>query len=460
MQVVKILNDNYIPAMKWSDRNRTSIYDIKRKIRKLLFCLSGDDLIPMLEDVLEINEKKELSKKYIEALKGISQAVNNTSIIKQKNKHHFIRPLRKSGLSYVQAKELGFDFFGLLWKSCLNEEERNLGGRPSVGQNIASEIEKHMENLSNIAANRLVKVRTFSERNPCVKFTKKKLSDNYKNALYRQTTLYEAYKNFINQNENLKGKIGFATFYKYVDNRFKKPSKSTDLCDYCEYGKEIIKELKSYIEANNHYFDQEWNAENLSIFFNQLDQSSSEISENLKKIDDLKSIEHHKLIAQKQRTAYNRDRLNPNYLNDKIVIDIDFKQKIVLGSSPRQLNSEFYEAGTKKAICLGFGINFADERNGSKFVNCLNIDVISDYEGETASDLIRIFRHVMNLEEFKKVEQKNFIIWVDCGRQFRSSEFIYFCFNELAEKGFNVNLNYFGEKHGMYEFSLLLEHKI
>ena len=55
---------------------------------------------------------------------------------------------------------------------------------------------------------------------------------------------------------------------------------------------------------------------------------------------------------------------------------------------------------------MGFGIYYVDIRAGYKFVNCLNIDVISDYDGSTASDLIRTFKFIMQLEEFKKVDQK------------------------------------------------------
>ena len=97
---------------------------------------------------------------------------------------------------------------------------------------------------------------------------------------------------------------------------------------------------------------------------------------------------------------------------------------------------------------MGFGIYHIDTRNGFKFVNCLNIDVISDYDGSTANDLIRTFKFIMQLEEFKKIDQKNYILWSDCGTQFRCAEFNYFLFNELPQKGKVVNLNFFCEKHG------------
>ncbi len=86
-------------------------------------------------------------------------------------------------------------------------------------------------------------------------------------------------------------------------------------------------------------------------------------------------------------------------------------------------------------------------------MNCLNIDVISDYEGQTANDLIRCFNHVMEMDEFKDVDQDHWIVWTDCGKSFRCAEFIYFLFNDLANKRKSVNLNFFAEKHGNFEFS-------
>lgn len=58
------------------------------------------------------------------------------------------------------------------------------------------------------------------------------------------------------------------TFYKKVDERFKKPRKLTDLCHYCEHGKDIIREIKTYIMANNLNYNLEYNGKNLFYYFN------------------------------------------------------------------------------------------------------------------------------------------------------------------------------------------------
>ena len=81
-------------------------------------------------------------------------------------------------------------------------------------------------------------------------------------------------------------------------------------------------------------------------------------------------------------------------------------------------------------------------------VECKNFDIISDYEGSTAQDLIRCFRFLRQLDEFKNIDQSSYIIWSDCGTQFRCAEFNYYLFCELAKEKISVNMNWFAEKHG------------
>ncbi len=44
-------------------------------------------------------------------------------------------------------------------------------------------------------------------------------------------------------------KLSFSTFYKYVENQFKKPHRFSDLCEYCEHYKVI--NLRSNIMVLN-----------------------------------------------------------------------------------------------------------------------------------------------------------------------------------------------------------------
>lgn len=491
MEVTQILNQDYRPAPEWSRRNKNTgcFYRLKQKVKHLLICLSGNDICAMIKDILTSNELREVSSNYVIALKKMSKAVNDKTITKSKQKHYFIRPLRDSGLHLQEVKELGFKCSWDLWKSCKNSNARQLGGARKIPDKIIKEINKHMEGLSEIAANRSTKIIEYEKRNPVVLYKKKKKSERYVSAMYRQTTLQDSFKKFIEFSQTIEDELKirrknlkFSTFYKYVDKRFKKPFKLTDLCQYCEWGKEIKKEALSF---NQRFFNNQFNREyksDLLVNFYKIKKDEVQVTQNndlliqidakINEMENLKTIEFHRSIVKSQRCAYNTHRHDVDELNGKILIEMDFKQKIILGEGPRQLNEEWFNKIKKQVVLLGFGIYFVQSKKQNesiesnseeetdgledadllefKFVNCLNIDVVTDYEGMTSSDLIRIFKHIMNLNEFKKIDQDNYIIWTDCGTQFRSSEFIYFLMNELPMVNKSVNLNFFAEKHGIF----------
>ena len=47
-------------------------------------------------------------------------------------------------------------------------------------------------------------------------------------------------------------------------------------------------------------------------------------------------------MAYFQRLAYNDHHKNKDKLRNKLLIEFDLKQKIVIGMSPRQVNDEYY----------------------------------------------------------------------------------------------------------------------
>ena len=59
----------------------------------------------------------------------------------------------------------------------------------------------------------------------------------------------------------------------------------------------------------------------------------------------------HKNVARCQRIAYNLHHTKEEFLNNKILIEIDFKQKICIGLSPRQVSSEYFNQVLR--TCLG-----------------------------------------------------------------------------------------------------------
>ena len=58
---------------------------------------------------------------------------------------------------------------------------------------------------------------------------------------------------------------------------------------------------------------------------------------------DYKLIEVHQQIAFRQREKYNKDRKDFNLMKTTIVIEMDFKQKITIGSGPRMKNYEYFD---------------------------------------------------------------------------------------------------------------------
>ncbi len=51
------------------------------------------------------------------------------------------------------------------------------------------------------------------------------------------------------------------------------------------------------------------------------------------------------------------------------------------------------------------------------------------------SDAVRGFRILRNQEFFKKIDQKDYIVWADCGPHFWTQKFIGFLLIELASIG-------------------------
>ena len=452
----KILNTPLENVTLWKERNKKSgnFNKLIKRIRNFMVQISGNDLISMLLDILNKGDKEILFQKFIKALKGISVFANKSN---QKNQHHFIRPLRKAGMSLNDIRKIGFNCSKNLWRSCLNERDRHLGGAKLVPYNLIIELHEHMKSISEISAYRPYVARQYNRRIPTIVYKKRTISKTIKYVRHRQTTFRDAFMQYKTINFNKaynpeNKKMKFNSFYKYARYHYRKPFRPTDLCHYCEMGKQIIREIKKEVEINRYDFKQEYKAENLFNYFNQMlnrinNDSSLKIRGILDKINDLKSIEFHKEIARRQREIYNKTREKPSYLKGNILIELDYKSKIRLGVGPRQLNKEYF-LSTKKVSCLGFGVYYVNKITNQ--INCLEIDLISDYEGSTAQDVIKNFKYIMNLPEFKEIAKgiNEFIIWADCGTQLRCAEFNYFLFDELALQGISISMNWFAPKHG------------
>ena len=354
-------------------------------IKKLKFnILKGNKLIEMISDILTEQEKRQIAKKYIDALSGLSEPINN--IIKPKMKHFYIYPLRNAGLKDSEARKIGFKFSKDLWTSCLFRKYRLPGGRYGISDSLKSQISKHLESqeVSEIAANRVIKKRIVGPRNlgePERYEPKHTWQENLdpietelKPVFNRIIPINEAYKKFMSTYDYAEP-LSVTTFRKYIPKEFKKPYRYTDMCEYCEYGrclkinildytrnyhtefferenKEDFINFKNYIEyfqtvstesdeavrddiSNDSEGDSDSINENEIDIVNDKKNTDEDIEINesniLAKLNHLQSIEYHRFIARRQRNIYNLMTTEQTYFIDTVLIEFDFKQKIKYG---------------------------------------------------------------------------------------------------------------------------------
>ena len=199
MEIIRLLKIRYAQSLRWNSRNKKSSYFnvLKKRIKRFLISLSGNDLPSMILDILDIKDLACIHSRYINALKNISDPVNSKSIVKQKNQHYFIRSIRQAGLSLREARELGFQCGKHLWRTCLDPNKRHIGGRPYIfNEQLQNEIIDHMDSISNYAANRTIRKIHYSERSCFKIYKKKKIGETVISARNRHTTFKDAFNQF------------------------------------------------------------------------------------------------------------------------------------------------------------------------------------------------------------------------------------------------------------------------
>ena len=168
---------------------------------------------------------------------------------------------------------------------------------------------------------------------------------------------------------------------------------------------------------------------------------------------NLDAIKYHYAIAERQKKFYNQLRTDSELLNDSILIDIDYKQKIFFGKNgPRQKTADFYKYNS--CSLLGFGVYYCDKRfnmetrKTENFVNCSNFDLLSEDTSQKANDFINAFRYLRKNSIFKSIEKNKYIIFTDTAKNFRCQEVAHYYLKELADLNIQVSFNVFGEYHG------------
>ena len=78
--------------------------------------------------------------------------------------------------------------------------------------------------------------------------------------------------------------------------------------------------------------------------------------------------------------------MKANLPDGYILIEIDYKQKLTIGLSPRQPTEEYYNQ--KQRTVLGFGIYY----KVGNVVESLNVDIISDILEQSGYTVVSCFR--------------------------------------------------------------------
>ena len=66
--------------------------------------------------------------------------------------------------------------------------------------------------------------------------------------------------------------------------------------------------------------------------------SSIDRTSTIAKVKDYQEVEYHRSVSITQRESYNRDCKDKVLLSHKILIEFDFKEKIIVGIGPREVN--------------------------------------------------------------------------------------------------------------------------
>ncbi|RNA44352.1 hypothetical protein BpHYR1_010334 [Brachionus plicatilis] len=232
------------------------------------------------------------------------------------------------------------------------------------------------------------------------------------NTYYRSIPMTKDYQNLTNKC------ILYSYFVKYAE------KKISDLCDYCEKNKELKKKLYKFALENGYEGVEDFL---LIKEFLTINKSRNDLTELMNMFTKIESINLHFEISKRQSEAYNSMCLNLD--EDNIFIEMDWKQKIMVGLylvfrlSPRQPSNEYRNQLSRTVF--GFGVYYKI----NNFVECMNIDLVS---------VVKNFR---NLDVFKKIERKKYIIWADTGTHFRCSELIDYLFQELSKENIKHEKN-------------------
>ena len=225
--LLKKLSNEKFKFKKWSEYKSSGFKTMRiNQIHKLLEDLSGNDIKSMLRDVLRFTDLQNLNDKYFSAISNIGTMYKNNKIEKNFKPHvkrKIIKQIKLSNIQYLDARSMGFKCSKYLWSKCLVEYEPKKRGRHLINDDLIASIQTHLESCSEIAPNRSIKSPTKSD-----------VPSYNVPVFYRNRTLKEIYSSFPHKEE-----ISFASFCNYINPTIKKPHRFSDLCEICEFGRNL-----------------------------------------------------------------------------------------------------------------------------------------------------------------------------------------------------------------------------
>ena len=312
--------------IRWSDRRKRGggFYKKIKKIRAVLESISGKDTVNMLKDVLTKDEKLKFCQTELNCLKNLKEFYLKS---KPSKKRELISKLKKAKLSIRKARMYGFKVSSDMWSKSL---KKNKFPPNKLSLDLINDLNDHLENQSEIASNRTIKI-----------------DNELVYVRYMKISISEAYRIF-----KRKDQLSLSAFFSYVSNKFKKSQRLSDLCEYCELGKQLKKELAllafnlNFVSNNEYKINLKSESLDFSYtllnnFLNGLPHSEQQ-EKGLENIKKLELIKFHYQIAKRQRKSYKNMLNNKKLFDDSIIIEMDYKQKILIGMSPRQVSGEFY----------------------------------------------------------------------------------------------------------------------
>ena len=101
-------------------------------------------------------------------------------------------------------------------------------------------------------------------------------------------------------------------------------------------------------------------------------------------MENIENLDWHYTMAKRQRNSY--VEMKANVPDGYLFIELDYKQKLTIGLSPRQPTEEYYNQ--RQRTFLGFGIYY---KEGDQ-VKCLNVDIVSDVLEQGGFTVVSCFR--------------------------------------------------------------------